>query len=404
MTAELDVGSILLVDDDASNLHVLYETLKGHDYRLLVAKSGEQALAIAAKAHPALILLDIVMPGIDGFETLTRLKAESNTANTAVIFLSALDESKDKVKGLELGAVDYIAKPFDPNEVIARVETHMKILRLEQSLARKNRELEEANQRMRLDLEAAFRVQKSFLPKTAPQAGGVRFAWTYHPCEELGGDFLNVFAFDERYVGMYVVDVCGHGVPSSLLAVTVGRSLNLDASGKSALTEPSAHPRGFDIIDPARVAAQLNRQFPMDATVRLYFTLLYGVLDTMESTFRFVSAGHPGPLVAKADGTTTVCSVAGRPVGLWPESDYKESLLQLNRGDRIYLFTDGLSEERNAQGDQFGDVRMVDVVTAAAGLSIEGVMEELVREVTAWGVGNKVGDDVAVLVAEMLDA
>ena len=401
MTAELDVGSILLVDDDASNLHVLYETLKGHNYRLLVAKSGEQALAIAAKAHPALILLDIVMPGIDGFETLTRLKAESNTAKTAVIFLSALDESKDKVKGLELGAVDYIAKPFDPNEVIARVETHMKILRLEQSLARKNRELEEANQRMRLDLEAAFRVQKSFLPKAAPQATGVRFAWTYHPCEELGGDFLNVFAFDERYVGMYVVDVCGHGVPSSLLAVTVGRSLNLDASGKSALTEPSTHPRGFDIIDPARVAAQLNRQFPMDATVRLYFTLLYGVLDTLEGAFRFVSAGHPGPLVAKADGTTTICSVAGRPVGLWPESDYQESILQLTRGDRIYLFTDGLSEERNAQGDQFGDVRMVDVVTAAADSSIEGVMEELVREVTAWGIGNKVSDDVAILAAEM---
>lgn len=404
MTTELDVRSILLVDDDASNLHVLCETLKDQDYRLLVAKNGEQALAIAAKAHPALVLLDIVMPGIDGFETLTQLKAESNTANTAVIFLSALDESKDKVRGLELGAVDYIAKPFDPNEVIARVETHMKILRLEQSLARKNQELQEANQRMRQDLEAAVRVQKSFLPRTAPQTAGARFAWTYHPCEELGGDFLHVFAFDERYVGMYVVDVCGHGVPSSLLAVTIGRSLNLDASGKSALTEPSADPRGFDIIDPARVATQLNLQFPMDAVTGLYFTLLYGVLDTVQGAFRFVSAGHPGPLVAKADGTAAICTVAGRPIGLWPESDYKESLLQLNPGDRLFLFTDGLSEERNAHGDQFGDARMTDVVTAAADTSIEGVMEALVREVITWSVGNKVGDDVAILAAEMLHA
>ena len=404
MTTELDVGSILLVDDDASNLHVLYETLKDQDYRLLVAKDGEQALVIAAKAHPALILLDIVMPGIDGFETLTRLKAESNTANTAVIFLSALDESKDKVRGLELGAVDYIAKPFDPNEVLARVETHMKILRLEQSLARKNELLLEANQRMRQDLEAAVRVQKSLLPKTAPQVAGARFAWTYHPCEELGGDFLHVFAFDKRYVGMYVVDVCGHGIPSSLLAVTIGRSLNLDVSGKSALTEPSAGSRDFDIIDPARVAARLNRQFPMDTVTGLYFTLLYGVLDTVQGAFRFVSAGHPGPLVAKADGTATFYTVAGRPVGLWPESDYKESLIQLNPGDRLFLFTDGLSEERNAHGDQFGDTCMADVVTAASDASIEGVMEALVREVTTWSVGNKVGDDVAILAAEMLRA
>ena len=402
MATELDAGSILLVDDDATNLHVLYETLKDRNYRLLVAKSGEQALAIAAKAHPALMLLDIMMPGIDGFETLSRLKAEPETANTAVIFLSALDEAKDKVKGLELGAVDYIAKPFDPDEVIARVETHLKILRLEQNLARKNRQLEEANQRMRLDLEAAVRVQESFLPKAAPQNAYARFAWTYQPCEQLGGDFLNVFAFDERYIGMYVVDVCGHGVPSSLLAVTIGRSLNLDVGGSSVLTEPSAQSRGFDIVSPARVAARLNQLFPMDATTGLYFTMLYGVLDTANGEFRFVSTGHPGPLVVNGDGTATVHEVAGRPIGLWPEADYTENLLELKSGDRIFLYTDGLNEERNLHGDQFGDARMLAVVASAADAGLEGTVDALVREVAAWGEGGQVRDDVAIVAAEIL--
>ena len=402
MTVELDVGSILLVDDDASNLHVLHETLKDRDYRLLVAKSGEQAMTIAARAHPALMLLDIMMPGMDGFETLSKLKAEADTAGIAVIFLSALDDVKDKVKGLQLGAVDYIAKPFDPDEVIARVETHMKILRLEQNLARQNRQLEEVNKRMQLDLEAAFRVQESFLPKVAPSSERARFAWTYHPCEQLGGDFLSVFAFDDRYVGMYVVDVCGHGVPSSLLAVTIAHSLNLDAGSSSLLTEPGDDPRGFDIVSPARVAAGLNRMFPMDATTGLYFTMLYGILDTQSGEFRFVSAGHPGPLVVKGDGSSMVHEVAGRPIGLWPESDYTESMVELSAGDRIVIYSDGLSEERNPQGEQFGDARMQELVASSTGSDLQDTLQVLEQEVAAWGGGNDVRDDVAILAAEII--
>jgi two-component system, LuxR family, sensor kinase FixL len=137
---------VLLVDDNATNLQVLYQTLSGRGYPLSVARNGLQALKIAQKSEPALILLDIMMPGIDGFETCRRLKKEARTRESAVIFLSALDDAANKVKGMQLGAVDYIAKPFDPNEVIARVETHLKIHRLEAQLARRNRQLEADNQ------------------------------------------------------------------------------------------------------------------------------------------------------------------------------------------------------------------------------------------------------------------
>jgi len=137
---------VLLVDDNATNLQVLYQTLSGGGYRLSVARNGRQALEIAQKSEPALILLDIMMPGIDGFEICRRLKQDPRTRDSAVIFLSALDDTDNKVKGMQLGAVDYIAKPFDPNEVIARVETHLKIQRLEAQLARRNRQLEADNQ------------------------------------------------------------------------------------------------------------------------------------------------------------------------------------------------------------------------------------------------------------------
>ncbi|UCE51572.1 MAG: response regulator, partial [Desulfobacterales bacterium] len=139
---------ILLVDDNPTNLQVLYQTLDGLDYKLLIAKNGERALDIANKAKPSLILLDIMMPGIDGYEVCRRLKADPATQEIPVIFLSALGETKDKVQGLDLGAVDYITKPFQTDEVIARVNTHLTIHRLKRDLAIKNEELKEMNENL----------------------------------------------------------------------------------------------------------------------------------------------------------------------------------------------------------------------------------------------------------------
>jgi PAS domain S-box-containing protein len=139
-------STILLVDDNPTNLQLLFGTLKGLGHKLLVAKSGEDALKVAQWAHPDLILLDILMAGIDGFETCARLKDDPQTKDIAVIFLSALDDTDDKIKGLSMGAVDYIAKPFQAEEVIARVETHLTIARLRSELAERNRQLEAANQ------------------------------------------------------------------------------------------------------------------------------------------------------------------------------------------------------------------------------------------------------------------
>ena len=141
---------ILLVDDNPTNLQVLYQTLEGRGYELLAAKSGDSAIKIARNAKPALILLDIMMPpGIDGYETCRRLKSDPGTADCTVIFMSSLTETEDKVRGLEAGAADYIVKPFQPEEVIARVNTHLTIHRLKQNLARKNEELDKANRFIR---------------------------------------------------------------------------------------------------------------------------------------------------------------------------------------------------------------------------------------------------------------
>jgi len=150
--------SILLVDDNPTNLQVLFQTLEGVGCKLLIAKNGKGALAIAGKARPDLILLDIMMPDIDGYEVCRQLKSDRATADTPVIFLSALGETEDKVKGLQLGAVDYITKPFQPNEVIARVNTHLTIHRLK-------REVESQKDKLEHELEVVSEVQRKLLPK-----------------------------------------------------------------------------------------------------------------------------------------------------------------------------------------------------------------------------------------------
>src|SRR5262245_33120314 len=136
-----DADRILLVDDDPTNIDVLRHTLDGSGCRLFVTRSGESAIEVARKVQPLLILLDVVMPGIDGYETCRRIKEDPQTREAAVIFLSSLDETKDKVRGLEVGAVDFVSKPFQRDEVIARVNTHLTLQRLRRQLETRNAEL-----------------------------------------------------------------------------------------------------------------------------------------------------------------------------------------------------------------------------------------------------------------------
>jgi len=391
-----DDDVVLLVDDDASNLAILRETLKTRPYRLLMAKSGEQALTIAAKARPALVLLDIMMPGIDGFETCRRLHEQPESDDVAVIFLSALDEAKDKVRGLELGAVDFISKPFDPDEVIARVETHLKIQRLERRLLRNNRALEDANALMRKDLQAAARVQQSFLPKSLPEVEGAHLEWHYRPCQELAGDYLNVLLLDSHRIGMYVVDVCGHGVPSSLLAVQVAR--DLVSAGRDSLLIAAD---GSALNSPAEVATMLNGMYPMDANAGLYFTFLYAVLDTRNRELRFVSAGNPGPIQVARDGTVQVHNAPALPVGLFPDAQYEDSVISLDAGDRLYLHSDGLSEERDSAGEMFGMERVEETFREQRGASLAASLDTVVAQIVSWHGSELLSDDIAVLALEL---
>ncbi len=427
MPEESAPARILVVDDSEDNRDLLCRRLQraGHTaeaaedghvaLRMLAGGGGESAGAAPSQSAAAgasagsgrfdLVLLDVMMPGIDGFEVLRTIRQTRPATELPVIMATARDQREDIVGALSAGANDYVTKPLDFPVVLARVNAQLshkravdRILALERDLDRRNAELESANRRMRADLETAAKVQQSLLPSAAPATPGVSCCWSYAPCDELGGDILNAFALDQRHLGLYVLDVSGHGVPAALLSVTL--SWLLSPTGQSSLVHRRREGGdGIEIAPPAAVCRELSRRFQMRPTEQ-YFTVLYGVLDVAERRLRYCSAGHPGPLLAPRAGEMQDLSAASFPIGWMPDFAYPERTLELSPGDRVYMYSDGVGEAKNGQRVMFGRERMFESLRASGGGPLEQSVAGLMEAARAW-CGGKFDDDVSLLAIEL---
>src|SRR5580698_11113831 len=375
-------ASILVVDDTAANLQVLAGMLKDRVYKVRPVPSGKLALLAAQRDPPDLILLDINMPTMNGYEVCEHLKADVALKGIPVIFISALTEQLDKVKAFAVGGVDYLTKPFQMEELHARVETHLKLRRLQIELEETNARLAKANGRMSRDLKAAAKIQETFLPRAVPRVPGTEFAWRYQPCDELAGDGLNIIPLGDGKVGLYILDVSGHGVSSALLSVTLSRLLSPPSEPSSILIRDRDVDR-LDVTPPAEVADRLNRLFPFDTATEQFATLLYGVLDVATGDFHHVSAGHPGPLLLPAEGPPVILESPGFPIGLAEEA-YTERCVHLAAGDRMYLYSDGLPDAMNAAGERFGEVRLLAAIERYRAEPLRVGLGSLLGEIALW--------------------
>ena len=392
-------ASILVVDDTAANLQVLTGMLKDRGYRVRPVPSGKLALQAAQRDPPDLILLDINMPEMNGYEVCEHLKADGALRGVPVIFISALTEPLDKVKAFSIGGVDYLTKPFQMEELHARVETHLNLRRLQVELEQANAQLEKANGRMSRDLRAAAKIQETFLPRKAPQMPGAEFAWIYRPCTELAGDGLNIIPLADDKVALYVLDVSGHGVASALLSVTLSRLLSPPSDPSSILVRHGGAGGPLDITPPAEVAARLNHLFPFDAETAQFTTLAYGILDTSTGEFRYASAGHPGPVHLPVNGEGTILEGQGSPIGLGDEA-YEERSIGLQAGDRLYLYSDGVPEAMGPAEEQFGEARLLEAIARQRPEPLVDGVVALAEEVVAWQGSGRLQDDISILAVE----
>ncbi len=393
-------AGILVVDDTPANLQVLAGMLKERGYKVRPAPSGKLALLAARRDPPDLILLDINMPEMNGYEVCEHLKADENLKSIPVIFISALTEPLDKVKAFALGGVDYLTKPFQMEELHARVETHLKIRSLQIELERTNEQLVKANGRMSRDLRAAARIQETFLPRELPRVPGADFAWIYRPCDELAGDGLNVIPLGDGKVGLFVLDVSGHGVASALLSVTLSRLLSPPSEPSSILIRDGDIRERSNIRPPAEVAAHLNRLFPFGPTSEQFATMVYGILDAATGEFRYVSAGHPGPVHLPSGADPVILNGRGSLIGL-AEDAYEERSVRLGPGDRLYLYSDGVPEAMDPSGRQFGDARLLEAIGRGRSGPLEESIAALLEEVGRWQGSGRPQDDISVLAAEV---
>ena len=368
--------ALLLVDDNPTNLQVLYQTLETTGCKLLVAKNGETALSIAQKAAPDLILLDIMMPGIDGFEVCRRLKNDPATANIPVIFLSALSDTKDKVQGLQLGAVDYVSKPFQPDEVIARVNTHLTIHRLKREVEKKKDALEN-------ELKVVSDVQRRLLPKNLPEIAGLKLAVHYETSLYAGGDYYDITRLANNQWGFLVADAEGHSAPAAVM-------MAMTCALFRSYPEPPA--------EPGKLIFFLNQHLCKVAEPS-FVTALYVVYDANHHTLKIARAGHPPPMIYRSAEKKAVevnCSGVF-PLGVDPYEQVPVTDVELKPGDRILLYTDGITERFSSDGETYAEERLLHQLASDGNPRPRELLAAIMKDVNDFAGERPADDDQALL-------
>jgi sigma-B regulation protein RsbU (phosphoserine phosphatase) len=373
-----EAKTVLLVDDAPANLQVVNSILKG-TYKIQIATSGEKALKIAHQSPaPDLILLDVMMPEMDGYEVCSRLKSGADTRDIPVIFLTGQTETNDETKGFEVGAVDYIHKPFSPAVVKARVHTHLVLRGIREQLAGQLLTIQQ-------EMETARQIQLSILPREIPSLQGLDIAARYIPMTSVAGDFYDFIVIDEKRIGILVADVSGHGMPAALISSMLKIALAAQTGCAS---------------DPARVLAGLNQAL-CGKFQGHFVTAAYVLVDTGKQSISYAGAGHP-PLVVRdnsAAGTREFVE-NGLFLGFFPDATYISIEIPFREGDWGVLYTDGIVETTNMSDEQFGVDRLKLFLESHHDLSacqlVDGVLDELSR----WSdsaSGREQEDDITLL-------
>ncbi len=389
--------TVFIVDDNMVNRKLLAAILKKEGYALLEAEDGEQAVAMTFREMPDLILLDIMMPKKDGYEVCLELKKDSRTANIPIIFLSAKSQTEDKIKGLDLGGADYVTKPFDRGEVLARVRAQLKIARLTRELIGANEELVSKQDKLDEDLKAAAGIQRSLLPQSIPQVAALDMAWRFMPCDRIGGDIFNVVRLDEDHWGIYMLDVSGHGVPSALVSVSVSQMLH--AQHDRLLKKNTKEAPYYEIVPPSQVLNALDREYPIDRFDK-YFTMSYIIIDTQSNRITYSNAAHPPPVLLHRDGALELLEKGGTIIGMGGVLPFEEGTVRVRPGDRLFVYTDGIVEYRNETGELYGEERFYAELSALRDRSIAGLINGVIDAIMRFGNHQHPQDDITLLGVE----
>lgn len=369
---------IVIVDDEILNVAVLGDLLKD-DYTVMVAKNGKQALKIVEAQNPDLILLDIMMPEMDGYEVCRRLKASPDTKDIPVIFISAMGEEENEAKGLELGAVDYIRKPISPAITKSRIKTHIE-------LRNAYKELEAKKNRMQQELDVGHHMQLGMLPTVFPDHKYFSLHACLRPAKEMSGDFYDFFPIDEKHVVFCVGDVSGKGVPAALFMAQTKILL------KSHVTSPHSL---------AESICRVNFMLSQDNDAGMFVTLFFACINLQTGNIQYVNCGHQPPLILRHSGTVErMPDPHGIILGVMEDYDYNDLSAKLNNGDTILIYTDGITEAINSNNNMYGEERLIELLESSNAGSPQQLVKSIIDNVDQFVDGIDQFDDITVLSLE----
>lgn len=383
----LRTGLILIVDDTPKNLQVLGSLLRNHGHKLAVAQTGSQAIEYAKRYLPDLILLDVMMPVMDGYETCKQLKTGDETKEIPIIFLTAKSDIADEQKGFSCGAVDYITKPFNPQLVISRVNTHLSL-----NWAKKTIQIQRDKLKQSLDL--AMEVQQNLLPRVSPVVPGLDIAGRSKYCDTTGGDYFDFIPCANGRDGdlfITVGDVSGHGIQSALLMASVRATLRLRASQTQ---------------DLGQIVSDVNRMFCKD--IRKidghFMTLFLCDIDREERTIRWVRAGHDPAILydAEQDIFSELRGEGNLPIGIFETEIYTSVKADVCNGQIIVIGTDGIWESENADGKMFGKERLKELIKIKHNKPASQILEAVFDAVESFCRPLSSKDDQTLIVIKLL--
>jgi sigma-B regulation protein RsbU (phosphoserine phosphatase) len=362
MTNVQEKKTVLVVDDAPANIQVVHAILKD-DYKIRVATSGAKALDLMkVKPFPDLVLLDVMMPDMDGYEVCGIMKATPEAKDIPVIFLTGKTEADDETKGFEMGAVDYIHKPFLPAVVKARVHTHLMLREAREQLSK---QLVSINS----ELEMARKIQLAILPHETPKITGLEIAARFVPMSSVAGDFYDFIIVDEKHVGILIADATGHGLPAALIASML----------QMALAAQAAHASS-----PAAVLGGLNQALFGKFTTH-FVTAAYIFVDMEQRTIRYGGAGHPPLLLWRASTRSAEeLEENGLVLGLFADATYGEIEVTMQPGDRVVPYTDGILEAGNPSGEMYGGGRFKRFLELNCSTGTNEFSEALLDELSLW--------------------
>lgn len=380
---------ILIVDDEPFNVDYLEQELADLDCELLTAANGQQALEKIRSAAPDLMLLDIMMPVMDGFAVLEQVKADPATRSIPIIIISANSDLQSVVKGIQMGAEDYLPKPFEPTILHARISSSLERKRLRD---REHLYL----QSLEKELNIARDIQKEFLPSELPQAPGWEVAAYFKAANMVAGDYYDSFSLPDGNLAIVVGDVCGKGVGAALF-MTLFRSLirasstagYLAAEADSA-SQPPAARIGQALALTNRYVAETHYETLMFSTVFI------AVLDVTSGTLTYINAGNEAPYLVRANGSLETLPPSGPVVGFEPAAKFDVKETRLEAGDSLIAFTDGIPDCKNPQDEFFGHARLMESLKQKDA-TCAGQVERLGRELDGFVAGENQFDDITIL-------